>query len=91
MSDVKTVKDLIMALGANGKIFSVKFIRRSDQQESTLVARYGVKKGLKFFGPNYDSDSYGVFRVWDVQDNKFKSIPMESVIELRGRGKVYKL
>jgi len=74
-----------MLLATNGRIFRVRFVKRSTGKVRNMSARSGVRKGLKDpDGPldpklvqqDIDND---LLRVWDVEKNGYRCIALESI------------
>lgn len=73
----------------HGKIFSIKFIKRTDGTERVMVCRTGVKSRLvptKNHTP-LDHKSYDLISVFDMQKDNYRSIPIEGIIEVKMHGK----
>lgn len=49
------------------RIFSVGFVKRSDQTYRKMLCRYGVKKGLKGGEKAFNDEDYDLSTVWDTQ------------------------
>lgn len=52
---------------SNGQIFSVDFVKRTDQTMRTMSARRGVSKGVKGVGMAYDPKAKNLLTVYDMQ------------------------
>lgn len=81
---VKSVLEFIE--GTNGRIFSIKFIKRSDGSWREMVCRTGVtsriKEGEKTRpAPNWKANS--LVPVFDMQADGYRSIPMEGIREIK--------
>jgi len=76
---------------AGGTIFSLKFIKRSNGELREMVCRLGVKKHLATNGREraYDPAEKGLLCVYDLQKKGYRSIPLENILEIRIKGKVY--
>jgi hypothetical protein len=61
--------------------FVVEFVKRSDGSLRILRGRYGVEKGNG--GGKYDPPSKGLLCVWDVENEGYRSIPLEGLKRLR--------
>lgn len=66
---------------ANGQIFSVDFVKRTDKTIRTMSARRGVKKGVKGVGQAYDPKAKNLLTVYDMhkldpsrESNRGKSV-----------------
>lgn len=79
--DVSALKKLV----GDGKIFSCRFIKRSDGTVRRMVARTGVKIGVTGKGSAYDPEAKGLLTVYDMEKRGFRTIPSENVIEVHVR------
>lgn len=75
----------IMEAGADGRFFSVRFIKRSNGAERFMNCRLGVKKHLKGGDKAYDDKVHKLVTVYDVQAEGYRCIPLESIFELNGK------
>lgn len=78
---------------AGGTIFSVCFTKRSTGEQRVMHCRFGVKKYLKGAegkGQVYKPEDYNLMTVYDVAYGSYKSIPLDSILWFRVRGKTYK-
>lgn len=87
--DMAKAKELI--LGAGDKMFSVEFIKRTDNQKRAMVCRLGVKKALKGGQKAYEDHHHALITVYSIQDEGYRSIPLDRLISLKVGGKSYKL
>jgi hypothetical protein len=78
--NVNEVKAFIAA--TEGKIFSIKFIKRSTGELRSMVCRTGVKKHLAGGEPAYDPKSKGLIWVYDMSKAGYRSIPEEGIQEI---------
>jgi hypothetical protein len=95
--------DIIFAIGGNmeqsqirekvadlkGKIFSVKFIKRSTGELREMVCRTGVKKNLAGGELPFDPIQKNLLMVYDMQKNGYRSIPLENVLEIKIKGELH--
>jgi len=72
-------------LTADGKIFSVLFVKRTDGALRRMVARTGVKFGITGEDRNWDPDDKGLLTVYDMQAKGYRMIPADAVQEIRVR------
>jgi len=72
-----------------GRIFSVKFVKRTDGQTRTMVARTGVKVHLKGGAAAYSFSANALLPVWDMQAKGYRSIPLDGIISLREGGEEF--
>jgi hypothetical protein len=71
----------------NGKIFSIKFIKRTPpHEERMMVCRTGVKKHLKGGDAAYNPKAYGLIWVYDMTNAGYRSIPKEGITQIRIEG-----
>lgn len=71
------------------KIFTVEFIKRTDGTVRVLNGRLGVHKGLTGDGQRYDPASKGLLTVYDLKNEGYRMIPLESVQKIKANGKLY--
>jgi hypothetical protein len=92
-----TVEQFIEATN-NGQIFTVEFIKRSNNEIRKMNCRRGVAKGVKGVGLKFDPSEKNLLTVYDMQainngaDEKgaFRMVNLDSLISLRMNGSVYK-
>jgi len=70
---------------AEGTIFSVEFIKK-DGSLRKMVARLGVKKGVKGVGMAYNPTEKGLLPVYDMQKLAFRMIVINTIQKLQIRG-----
>lgn len=80
-------KDTIDQL-RDGKIFTVKFIKRTDGSERTMRARLGVKSHLHGGQLPYDPIEKKLLPVFDMEKEAYRSVPLDAIIELKHHGVV---
>lgn len=76
----------LKSLVADGKIFSVKFIRRTDGAERKMLCRTGVRPaggGERA----YDPSAHNLLLVWDMQKKGYRTIPADNVLSVRAHGR----
>lgn len=73
----------------DGKIFGVKFIKRTDGSIRTMAARTGVKPKGSGGGEqrHWNPADKGLLQVWDVHKRDFRFVPADSVLEVNVRGR----
>jgi hypothetical protein len=71
-----------------GKIFAIDFTKRTNGEFRTLVGRFGVAKDLKGEGPNYNPADYDLIRLWDVENEGYRCVPLDAVHEIRMLGEL---
>lgn len=75
----------IQAAGQNGKIFTVRFTKRSDGSDRLMNCRLGVKKHLRGGSKAFDDAEHKLVTVYDLKSKGYRSIPLEGVYELNGQ------
>ena len=78
--------DLLRA--SDGKIVTVRFIKRTNGEERTLTGRLGVKKYLRGGPAAYNFAEKGLISIYEM-DNGYRCVPVESILELRAGGEVF--
>lgn len=76
--------------GTNGRLFSVRFTKRTTGEERLLVGRLGVKKHLRGGRLPYNPRSHNLLIVFDVQKEGYRAVPLDAIYEIRADGEVYK-
>ena len=90
LTDIRSVTQALAHVSAQGRLFRVTFVTRSTHTIRTMVCRVGVVKGLTGVGLRFDPRDYDLRTVWDVQRDGYRMIPLDGVVEIVGRGMVYK-
>lgn len=82
-------KDLLIAYRKTGKgrFFSALFVK-SDKRYRHMLGRFGVTKGVKGTGRQWDEASQAL-QVWDVQKAAYRAISTERLIKLKVDGVEY--
>jgi hypothetical protein len=75
---------------AGTQIFSAKFVKK-DGTVREMVCRLGVKKHLKGGELAYDAKSMGYLPVFDMQKEEYRMININTLIEVKINGMVYKV
>ena len=81
----------------NGKIFSVVFVKRTNNEVRTMICRRGVSKGVKGVGHSYKPEEKNLLCVYDMQKinegsterGAFRMINLETLISLKFEGVGY--
>ena len=68
-------------LGSGGRLFKVGFTKANGEIRY-MVARIGVKKGVKGEGLGYDVDKAGVLVVYSMDSKWFRSVKVDSIFRL---------
>lgn len=86
MSNKDVLKFLEAIKKSEGTIFSCHFIKRGNGEYRKMVARLGVKKGVKGVGMKYDPIKKNLLPVFDMQKNAFRMIPFDAIEYLKVKG-----
>ena len=70
----------------NGRIFSIKFIKRSDGSIREMVCRTGVTSHIKGTGKPRDWKKHDLISVFDMKEQGYRSIPIEGIFEVKIQG-----
>lgn len=81
------VSQTINKVGANGRVFGVKFVKK-DGTDRTMNCRLGVKKHLKG-GSNTTSHINKYLTVYSINDKNYRNVNMETVTSVSGCGEVF--
>lgn len=73
---------------ADGRFATVTFVKRSTGETRRMRCRTGVTKALRGGAPAYDPDEHGLVTVYDLDRRDYRSIPADSVVEVRAGGVV---
>ena len=73
----------------NGKIFSATF-EKKDGTIRTINCRRNVSKGVKGVGYSFDPMSKGLLSVYDMQSKGFRFINLETLVEAKVNGEIFK-
>jgi len=66
-----------------GKFFSISFIKRTNGAQRRMLARIGVKKGIKGVGLSYNPLDRDLMVVWDRVKKQFRMVSLDSVIHFK--------
>lgn len=66
----------------HGKIFSIRFIKRTTAELRSMVCRTGVKSHLAGGDPAYDPKKHNLIWVYDMAKKGYRSIPKEGITEI---------
>lgn len=75
----------------DGRFFTVVFVKRTTGETRTMNCRQRVRKHLKGGEAAYSFKEHGLVPVYDVQAEGYRSIPLESLTELRTGGVTYRV
>lgn len=74
-------------IAADGRIFGVKFIRRTDGKVRSMSCRTGVKPPPPSPQPRtWEPAQYNLLQVWDMHKKGWRFVPADSVLEVTTRG-----
>ncbi len=73
----------------NGMIFSATF-EKKDGTIRTINCRRNVSKGVKGVGYSFDPMSKGLLSVYDMQSKGFRFINLETLVEAKVNGEIFK-
>ena len=73
---------MIEETGDTGRIFGVKFIKRTTGEIRKMTARLGVRKGVKGVGMSFSPASKGLVIAYEMPESRFRSIPLENILSL---------
>jgi hypothetical protein len=74
------MKEQILSKG--NKIFSVTFIKK-DGSTRRMVARLGVRKGVKGVGMSFSPSEKNLMVVFDMHKRAFRMVNLETIVELK--------
>ncbi len=74
------MKEQILSKG--NKIFSVTFIKK-DGSTRRMVARLGVRKGVKGVGMSFSPSEKNLMVVFDMHKKAFRMINLNTITELK--------
>ena len=74
---------------ARGKIFTIKFKKRSTGEVRTMNCRTGVSKDVVGVGLKYSRKEHNLFGVYDMQKKAHRSVNLDSLISLAMGGELY--
>jgi len=78
-----------MIKNSRGKIFGVRFIKRTNGEMRTMSARRGVTKGVNGQGLKYDPESKQLLTVYDMHKQGYRMINTNDIMNLRINGNLY--
>lgn len=79
------VWEKIEKLKETGKIFSVFFIKRTNNEERLMLCRGGVTKHLTHGERRYQFEQKGLINVFDMQKVAYRTIPVDNIIKINGQ------
>jgi len=90
MRAIKTVQQFKEFVGDNGKLFSVKFIKKNGTVRN-MVARLGVKSQLKGKSMLYNPETLNNVIVFSMQDRAYRTINIDRLIKVKAFGEVIEI
>ena len=72
-----------------GRIFSVRFTKRTTGEVRDMVCRTGVKAHLKGGEAAYSFSEKMLLSVFDMEKGGYRAIPLDAIISLKEGGKEY--
>ena len=85
MKTIKTVQDFKDFVGNEGKLFSVKFLKK-DFSERTMVCRLGVRKNLNGKGMKYNPTAINNIVVFSMKDNDYRQFNINRLLKVKAYG-----
>ena len=76
-------------LVADGAIFSVEFVKRSDGTVRKMVCRTGVGKYLHGGKAAYEAKSRNLLTVFDMEAKGYRSVPVDAIKRLSVGGQTF--
>ncbi|CAB4149095.1 hypothetical protein UFOVP529_48 [uncultured Caudovirales phage] len=89
MKTITAIKAAEMLAGTEGKIFSVKFVKRTTGEVREMVARTGVKAHLKGGDAAYSFSAKSLLSVYDLQAKGYRSIPLDAIVSIKAGGEEF--
>ena len=74
-----------------GRVFGVSFIKRTDNTERTLNARFGVTSALKGGSLAFKAKDKGLMSVYDINAASYKFINLAALRSLQVDGVAYQV
>lgn len=90
MKTINRLKAYVKLVGSNGKIFTVRFIKK-DGSLRTMNCRRGVTKGVKGVGLRFDPLQKLLLPVFDMQKNEFRMINLDTLQSMKIGGEEFKV
>lgn len=78
-----SIRNFLREHGADGRIFSVTFTKRTTGEIRHMVCRLGVQKHLKGGEKAFDDAEKGLLTVFDTQKSGYRSIACESISQIK--------
>ena len=74
--------------GRAGKLFAVRFMKRTTGEERTMVARQGVKAHLSVSPSKsgIEFEAHGLLPVYDMQRQGYRAVPVDGITAIKVNG-----
>lgn len=86
---IDLTREKVAELVADGRFFSVSFIKRTTGDLRTMQARMNVTKHLKGGVKPYSDKSKNLLTVFSVDANGYRSIPIDAIQSMKVKGQTY--
>ena len=89
---VRTVKRILTEAKDSGRVFSVSFVKRTNGELRRMICRGRVRSKSAGTGADerpYIPEDYNLTTVYDMLKRGFRSIPLDSVVQIKVNGEVY--
>lgn len=83
----KMTRDTLLKELQGGQFATVKFIKRTTQEERVMNCRIGVKKHLAGGQKAFDDEEKNLITVFDTAKGHYRSINCDSILEVHAHGK----
>lgn len=88
---IETLRTIIENETDDSTVFTVNFVKRTTGKERVLNCRRGVKKGVTGVGLRYNPKAYNLLSVFDMQNDGFRMINLETVRWVKLHGRTYEV
>lgn len=83
--------EIIEGAKESGRVFSVRFVKRTDNTIRDMNCRGGVRKHLRGGELAYDPKKKRLVTVFDMQKGGYRSINCDSIMQIVVDGKTFKI
>lgn len=94
MNNNRMTRENAIAIIKSGKIITIEFIKRSNNEKRVINCRAGVnkyKKGKEGKGAAYNFSENKLISVYDLKEGEYKAIPEERILNIKTGGKVWQV
>ena len=84
-------RDLLYKIGAKGRCMTVIFRKRTNNEIRTMNCILKSEKNLRGGVLSFDPKEKKIQIVYDLKSKGWRSISLDSIIEVRGAKKVFRL